>query len=746
MEKSSFVDYPIATIQGAPMSVSRRYFLKYCIGSAAALGLEFPTFGTLDKVLASAAAPSAPTYPISQDVYTTLQRTVNPFDSPPGSFPALQPPSPNTPSYLPTIPPCDIQLYAANSYGEWNYVVASGDVPVVPYLCPGMQNPTQNPPNITASTTDPNQCATLLNFFAMSDLHICDKESPARSIFFGYDYGFSETPIPLALATSSCYSGILLYTTQVLDAAVQTINALHEKAPFDFGIALGDAADNTQYNELRWYIDVIDGKMIQPSSGKHLGVSPNDPNGPIDYQQPYQAAGLDKSIKWYQAVGNHDQFWMGAAIVNNYVRNTLVGPKVLNIGIAAPENILNTRGSFMGVVDGSTEYGTIKFAGPQAEYEPPNPPPTVAADPTRRSLSIRQWMNEFFNTTSQPVGHGFQLVPPSMAAAGAACYSFYPKADVPVKVIVLDDTDKSGANCADGALDNARFFWLQNELEEGQAADELMIVCAHVPLHPYAQWNPSDGSPYGYFSNWGPDSPISQQELLATLWSYPNLVLWVAGHMHRNTITPQPNPTADNPDYGFWTVETPSLRDFPQQFRHIQIVRNPEGNISTFVLSVDHGAAPLEDGSPSPALKSRQCAISAQQIFANAGQQGPNMDPATCVYNAELVIQLGQLSQGLQNIIMNISPVVSSFVINGNAASTKRGIVTLNNTVVGSTPTQYRAGESPLSGTTGGWLPYSNAPSFTLSSAPGAKTVYFQVMDGSGKVSAVVIDKIIALA
>ena len=71
---------------------------------------------------------------------------------------------------------------------------------------------------------------------------------------------------------SSCYSGIILYTTHVLDAAVQTINALHKVTPFDFGIALGDACDNTQYNELRWYIDVIDGKMITPSSGAHKGA------------------------------------------------------------------------------------------------------------------------------------------------------------------------------------------------------------------------------------------------------------------------------------------------------------------------------------------------------------------------------------------------------------------------------------------------------------------------------------------
>ena len=91
----------------------------------------------------------------------------------------------------------------------------------------------------------------------------------------------------------------------MLDAAVRTINAIHEQRPIDFGVSLGDVCNNTQYNELRWYIDVLDGKAITPSSGAHAGaVTEHD-------EKPYQAAGLDKLIKWYQAIGNHDQFWMG---------------------------------------------------------------------------------------------------------------------------------------------------------------------------------------------------------------------------------------------------------------------------------------------------------------------------------------------------------------------------------------------------------------------------------------------------
>ena len=104
----------------------------------------------------------------------------------------------------------------------------------------------------------------------------------------------------------------MLSTTQALDATVQTINAIHKKDPFDFGMSLGDTCNSTQYNELRWYLDVLDGKKINPSSGAHKGSKT------ITYQKPYQAAGLDPSLPWYQTIGNHDQLWMGITYPNDY--------------------------------------------------------------------------------------------------------------------------------------------------------------------------------------------------------------------------------------------------------------------------------------------------------------------------------------------------------------------------------------------------------------------------------------------
>jgi hypothetical protein len=124
---------------------------------------------------------------------------------------------------------------------------------------------------------------------------------------------------------------------------------------------------------------------------------------------------------------------------------------------------------------------------------------------------------------------------------------------------------------------------------------------------------------------------VSDRELIAKLNTYPNLLLWLAGHRHKNTITALPSPDSSHPEYGFWGVETSSLREFPQEFRTIKVDRNSDNNISIYVTNVD----PIVDGSL--AAKSRTNAIAANQIFHG-------MPPATPgsygTLNAELVKQL----------------------------------------------------------------------------------------------------------
>jgi hypothetical protein len=278
------------------------------------------------------------------------------------------------------------------------------------------------------------------------------------------------------------------------------------------------------------------------------------------------------------------------------------------------------------------------------------------ADPHRHSLvsstsSSQDWIAEFFKTTSNPVGHGFNLVDPANGP-GFACYSFVPKSDMPIKIIVLDDTCKGTAdptnpniNYAAGCLDQARFDWLKAELERGQNVDnQLMIISAHVPVYPQTHLLAS--VPPSNMHTFHIPSVVTDQSLLAFLHSYKNLIMWISGHRHMNTVSPQAydplnpseNSANNSPENAFWEVETSSLRDFPQQFRTFDIRRNSDNNISIVVTNVDPAVA-----GASPAAKSRGYALGAARVFGS-------YDPASVAsqaYNAELVKVLTTTMQGI---------------------------------------------------------------------------------------------------
>ena len=517
------------------------------------------------------------------------------------------------PVYTP-IAPSNVAAYVDHGYAQWQWEPGTNEGVRFDLMPAGYAGAIRR--------------TRLLSYFTVSDIHITDKESPAQVPYFGWSATFG-TQGPASLNPSS-YSPAMCATTHLLDATVRTVNFLHRLAPYHFGMALGDFCNSGQYNELRWFIDVMDGQMIEPSSGAHLGADT------VDYQMPYQAAGLDRSIPWYAVIGNHDQFWMGIGYPTEKVREALVGSNVLEIGTSPTLGPLIPSasegfGTYVGVVDGTTPYGDVICWGPTNGFAVR---PTVAPDSNRHIVtgdisSPTNFINAFFNTTSEPSGHGFKR---DGAGSTAACYSFDPLASVPIRMIVLDDTCKSDQTnklatfYGAGWVDEARYTWLTNELQRGQDEDRLMILAAHIPICPQESLYVTNKTSGKLFYD-----AVVETNLIATLHRYPNLLMVMAGHRHLNVVTPFPSPDPEHPECGFWEVETPSLRDFPIQFRSWEIFLNSDTNISIVTTDVDP-----ETVADSPAEKAIGLGLGALRVY-NCVEL---TNTYSHTYNAELVKQL----------------------------------------------------------------------------------------------------------
>jgi len=602
--------------------LTRRDFVKYSLGTVASLYL-----GTLTAGCGSSNSYSGiliARYPIDPDVVTTTTRVLS-FPIPP------QPSGPNSGTGLYLSELHLIDQYPKYGYGNWQYSSEGLEIQPRFDLMP-------DPDAYAANAASIGRIRRFANFFSISDIHITDKEAPNQLIYLQ-----QEDPKNSGHNTS-IYSPVMLCTTQVLDAAIQTVNALHKKNAFDFGISLGDTCNCTSYNELRWYIDVIDGKVITPSSGAHLGA------GAISYQKPFKAAGLDKSIPWYQALGNHDHFYLGSfpvdadpslGIRNSYVSDSVWTRAAFLVPEVDPatfptlfdmEKMKSSPQFYQGVLDGRTETGAIIDAGSLDQY---NPPPKVAADPNRRSLLRTEWIREYFKTSTYPVGHGFNLVDPAQPS-GFACYSFLPRPEVPLKVIVLDDTQSETDGSHDihghGFLDTDRWAWLKAELEAGQAANQLMIIAAHVPIGVSSIGEETEWWESGKDPNAVEHNAVTLTKLVEKLQDTPNLIMWMAGHRHLNTVKAFVSPDLVNaPEKGFWQVETSSLRDYPQQLRTFEIYLNSDYTVSIVTTNVDPS---VREGTP--AATSRYYSIATQQIIqSDRNENNPNVKMAYGVIPVE---------------------------------------------------------------------------------------------------------------
>ena len=411
-----------------------------------------------------------------------------------------------------------------------------------------------------------------LRFVHLSDAHITDTESPARLVTM--DAFLSPAWHP--------QDG---HSAQVLDATCRAINRIHyggfvtDKGPVDFVVVSGDVVDNAQHNELRWFIDTMDGQWVTPDSGDL-----DAPLRPVAIEDnpglPFKAAGLAKDIPWYTVMGNHDNLAVGNFAVDRSSADPQdwdapVSPIVAQFlglpGLSPPQDGL--------VPTGNQSLAVVRAGDP----EPIDPytfqlnldelaPGAVPADSGRHFLSKRLFVAEHFDTASLPAGHGFDY---TSTLTGLAHYSVRPERDVPIRLVVLDSTGPEaipGYTGAAGAISRLEFDgFLKPEFRRAREAGEYVIVVTH---HPSEGLTKPTALPC-----------VTPAEFQSYLAAQSNILAHLCGHDHYHEVIIR------NGRYPYPEILTGSLIDYPQEGRMLDIYYDEAAETfhieSTFITHAD---------------------------------------------------------------------------------------------------------------------------------------------------------------
>ena len=176
---------------------------------------------------------------------------------------------------------------------------------------------------------------------------------------------------------------------------------------------------------------------------------------------------------------------------------------------------------------------------------------------------------------------------------GTAYYTF----DIGlVHGIVLDTVVSAGG--PDGSLDPAQFAWLENQLQSVSSQwlsqsgdvitrrgrhDKYAVIFSHHTIGTMGNVPAGSGR-------------IGGGEVGSLLLRYPNAILWVNGHTHRNQVIPHARPTGAAIAGGFWELNTAAHIDWPEQSRIVEIVDNLDGTLSIFGTILDHGGPVARGG------------------------------------------------------------------------------------------------------------------------------------------------------
>ncbi|WP_051399621.1 TIGR03767 family metallophosphoesterase [Haloechinothrix halophila] len=430
--------------------------------------------------------------------------------------------------------------------------------------------------------------SSLVSFVHLTDQHIIDAQSTTRVEFTDrYADGECGAITPL----SSAHRPQEAASARIGDAMLRRIRAIGTSpvsgAPLQAAICTGDNTDNQQGNELKTFLDLMDGSALTgrplvaqsgdlaryegvqrsgdraywhpdpgvtgtPDQYKELFGFPDAPGWLERALAPFDAAGA--GMPWFSCYGNHDGLAQG------------------NSPVLLPYRVIAEGGvKVVGTPEHATCHSLTDPAAALGQLTTPGAPALpVTADQQRQYVRKRGWMRAHLDSPGAPSGHGFaqRNVDENVA--------YYVRDVGAVRWIVLDTVNPGGL--ADGSVGDRQLAWLDDRLDEADAERTLVLLFSHHG--PRSLTNPNQ-APDPFAKADGNDLPRhTADDVLAVVSAHPSVIGWVNGHTHNNVITPRQGP--------FWDIGSAAHIDWPSQARLIDVLDNHDGTVSLFTTMVDH--------------------------------------------------------------------------------------------------------------------------------------------------------------
>jgi metallophosphoesterase (TIGR03767 family) len=498
--------------------------------------------------------------------------------------------------------------------------------------------------DLATEAREPHHRRSVTHFGHLTDLHVLDPASPGRLEFAQRLYRSTNLDLSLILPSYRPQEFLQLHAAEAMMGALSHAPASPiTGSDLQWLLCTGDLLDNAQSNELSQGLRLFQGGTAVAWQGgpEDEGVAsarwpdtaywhpgsredkykrgwgfPTYEGLLAEAVHPIELRGAQ--LPWLSAHGNHDALVLGIALPNADYEGILIGAEK---GILLPRAFNLKRH-----LDLFIPYPELFVSG--------CPTISIRPDASRHTITRGDYIRAHLEASGLPKGHGV-----TENNVGDSCCYFVSDHVDGMRFIVLDTVNAGGHY--QGSIGEGQLAWLAERLEEVHSRfwsetgtvvttpnqDRVVVICSHHPI--------------GNLTNGRADSELEVDvprvlgpKLEALLHRFPNTVLWVNGHTHRNRVRPRPDPSGRTP--GFWEVTTSSLIDWPCQSRLIEIVANGNGTLSIVSTMVDH-AAPADPREAEGVLRlaaiHRELAANDPHAGFASGKQGEAIDR-----NVELVI------------------------------------------------------------------------------------------------------------